>query len=60
MCSLKVGIFTDVLLQVKTFVLYPHRYDHEVLSGKVTMFFKALSTRSLKLFKFSFIPTLMP
>ena len=28
-------MFTGVLLQVKTFVLDPHRYDHEVLSGEV-------------------------
>ena len=60
MCSLKVAIFTDVLLQVKAFVLYPHRYDHEALSGKVQTFFKALAKRSLKLFKFAFISTLMP
>ena len=38
MCSTKVAIFTDVLLQVKAFVLYPHRYDHEALSGKVETF----------------------
>ena len=60
MCSLKVTIFTGVLLQIKAFVLYPHRYDHEVLSGEVQTLFKALSKRSLKLFKFAFIPTLMP
>ena len=33
---------------------------NEVLSGEVQTFFKALSKRSLKLFKFAFIPTLMP
>ena len=54
------GNFTGVLLQVKVFVLYPHRYDHEVLSGEVQTFFKALSKRSLNLFKFAFIPILMP
>ena len=59
MCSLKVAISTGVLLQVKTFVLYPHRYDHEVLPGEVQTLFKALSGRS-KLFKFAFIPTLVP
>ena len=57
MCSLKVAFFTDVLLQVKSFVLYQQRYDHEVHSGKVQTF-KALSKRSLKLFNFAFIPTL--
>ena len=35
MCSLKVAIFTGVLLQVKTFVLYPHHNDCEVLPGEV-------------------------
>ena len=60
MCSLKVATFTGVLLQVKAFVLYLHHYDHEVLSGEVQLFFKALSKRSLKLFEFAFTPTLMP
>ena len=46
MCSLKVAIFTGALLQVKTIVLCPRHYDHEVLPGEVQMFFKALSTRS--------------
>ena len=44
--SLLVAILTAVLLQVKTFVLYPHHYDQEVLLGEVHMFFKALATAS--------------
>ena len=32
---------TDVLLQVNTFVLYPHHYDKEVLHKEVQIFFKA-------------------
>ena len=31
---------------MKTFVLYPHHYDQEVLPGEVQMFFKALASRS--------------
>ena len=46
MCSLKVAILSDVLLQVKIFILYPRHYDQEVLSGEVQMFSKALATRS--------------
>ena len=46
MCSLKVASFTGVQLQVKTFVLYPHHYDHEVLPGELQTFFKALSRKS--------------
>ena len=46
MCSLQVAILTAVLLQVKTFVLYPHHYDQEVPPVEVQMFFKALATRS--------------
>ena len=39
-------MFTGLLLQVKTCVLYPHHYDHEVLPGEVQTFFKALSRKS--------------
>ena len=53
MCSPKVAIFTGVLLQVKTFVLYTHHYDHEVLPGEVHTFFKALSRRSYYQFQLS-------
>ena len=68
MCSLKEANFTAVLLQVKTFVLYPRHYDQEVLPGEVQMFFKALSTRSICSIscKFAFIgqlyllPLLLP
>ena len=44
--SLWVPILTTILLQVKTFVLYPHHYDQEVLPSEVQMFFKALAGRS--------------
>ena len=37
----KKGIFSAVLLQIKTFVLYPHYYDQEVLHEEVQIFFKA-------------------
>ena len=53
MCSLKLAIFTGVLLQVKTFVLYPHHYDREVLPGEVQTFFKALSRWSYYQFQLS-------
>ena len=39
-------MLTAVLVQVKTFLLYPHHYDQELLPGEVQMFFKALATRS--------------
>ena len=42
----KVAILTAVLLQVKTFVLYPCHYDQEELLREVQMFFNALATRS--------------
>ena len=58
MCSIKVAIFTGVMLRVKTSALYPLHYDHEVLPGEVQMFFKALSSRS-SLFKFAFIGQLL-
>ena len=41
MYSLWAAILTPILLQVKTFVLYPHHYDQEVLPKEVQMFFKA-------------------
>ena len=44
--ALWVAISTAVLLQVKTFVLYPRHYDQEALPEEVQMFFKALATRS--------------
>ena len=47
MCSLKVAIFTGVLLQVKTFVLYPDHYDHEVLPGEKKNISEALSLSQL-------------
>ena len=53
MCSLKLAIFAGVLLQIKTFVLYPHHYDREVLPGEVQTFFKALSGRSYYQFQLS-------
>ena len=37
MCSLKVAILTAVLLQVKTFALYPRHYDQEMLPGEGQM-----------------------
>ena len=46
MYSFKVAILTVVLLQVKTFVLYPRHYDQELLPVEVQMFVKALTTRS--------------
>ena len=46
MCSLWVAILTAVLLQVKSFVLYPHHYDQEVFPEEVQMFFNALATSS--------------
>ena len=47
MCSLSVAILTAVLPQVKTFVLYPHYYDQEVLPVEVQMFVKALTEKVL-------------
>ena len=47
MCSLKVAILTAVLLQVKTFVLYPRHYDQEVLPQEVQIFFKGLGNKVL-------------
>ena len=46
MCSLWVAMLTAILLQVKTFVLYPHYYNQEVLPVVVQMFVKALTARS--------------
>ena len=53
MCSLKLAIFTGVLLQVKAFVLDLHHYDREVLPGEAQTFFKALSRRSYYQFQLS-------
>ena len=57
MCSLKVAIFTGVLLEVKTLVLYPYHYDHEVLPGEVQTFLRlcqqGLNFSNLPLFPLS-------
>ena len=41
MSSLQVATLTDILLQVKTFVLYLRHYDQEVLHEDVQIFFKS-------------------
>ena len=41
------AILTVVLLQVKTFVLYPNHYDQEVLSGEVQMLFQGFDNKVL-------------
>ena len=47
MCSLNVAGFTGVLLQVKTFVVYPHHYDHEVLPWGITDVFQGFVNKIL-------------
>ena len=47
MCSLCVAILTDLLLQVKTFVLYPYYYvcegfDNEVLTLQIYFYWAAV------------------
>ena len=51
MCSFKVAIFTGGLLQAKTFVLYPHRYDHEGLLGGSIDVFQGFVNKVFKTFQ---------
>ena len=44
--TLQMAILITVLLQVKTFVLYPCHYDRRSAPEEVQMFFKELATRS--------------
>ena len=60
MCSLLVTILIAVLLQVKTFVLYPHYFDQKVPLIEVQMFVKALTTLQICLYWAAvLIPTLV-
>ena len=49
MCSLWVAILTAVLLQVKTFVLYPHHYDPKRAPRGSTDVFQGFDNKVLTL-----------